>query len=200
MKKFFQKAAARVLTLILAVASVGAISTIPANAATGTTIYFKDTQNWGKAYYYSYTADTNSAIGSPWPGQAMTSVGGNWYKAVVPAAKTFNVVFNNAAKPTAKQTSDVKGFTVGGTFYLVPGGASSKNDNGIGGGVSVTKTTTAPSDFPASNSKADSKATTTAKDTTPQTGDSNNAAVIGAIGILALAGACLSFKKTRAEA
>lgn len=200
MKKFFQKAVTRVMSLTLALVSVVAISAMPANAATGTTIYFKDTQNWGKAYYYSYTADTNSAIGNAWPGQAMTSVGGNWYKAVVPATKTFNVVFNDAVKPTAKQTGDVKDLTAGGTFYLVPGGSSSKNANGIGGGVPVTKTTTAPSDFPASNSKADSKAATTAKDATPQTGDSNNAAMIGAIGILALAAACLSFKKKKAEA
>ncbi len=210
MKKYFRKAIASVMAIALMVVSVGAI---PANAATnGVTIYFKDNQSWGTAYYYACTADTGSTIGAAWPGAKMTSIGNNWYSATITSSKAIKVVLNNNAKPKATQTSDVtgtdgKGLQPGGTYYLVPGtSTTSANVAGYNnGGVTVTTTTTKPADFPAAATAPASTSSTTpttsaTKDATPKTGDSNTAAAVGTIGVVSLAAACVLLGKKKVKA
>ncbi len=204
MKKYFRKAITSVMAIVLMAVSVGAIPALQANAASkNVTIYFKDNQGWGTAYYYACTADTGSTIGAAWPGTKMTAVGDNWYSATIPSAKAVKVVLNNNAKPKAKQTADVtgtdgKGLQLGSTYYLVPGASSDSNGAvGYGGGTTITVTTTKPADFPAA---AAASASTAPKDATPTTGDSNTAAAAGAIGAVSLAAACVLLGKEKARA
>jgi LPXTG-motif cell wall-anchored protein len=208
MKKYFKKAIASVMAIALMVVSVGAI---PAHAATNAvTIYFKDNQSWGTAYYYACTADTGSTIGAAWTGTKMTSIGSNWYSATITSSKAIKVVLNNGAKPKAKQTSDVvgtdgKGLQPGNTYYLVPG-TSTESANVAGynnGGITVTTTTTKPADFPATaapSTSSTASSTSAANDTTPKTGDTNTAAVVGTIGVVSLAVACVLLSKKKVKA
>lgn len=213
MKKYFRKAIASVMAIALMVVSVGAIPALQANAASNdVTIYFKDNQGWGTAYYYACTADTGSTIGAAWPGTKMTSIGSNWYSATITSSKAIKVVLNNNAKPKAKQTADVagtdgKGLQPGGTYYLVPG-TSTESANVAGynnGGITVTTTTTKPSDFPAAaapsnSSAAPSSASAATKDATPKTGDTNSVSAVGTVGVVSLAAACMLFGKKRIKA
>lgn len=211
MKKYFRKAIASIMAVALMVVSVGAIPALQANAASNdVTIYFKDNQGWGTAYYYACTADTGSTIGAAWPGTKMTSIGSNWYSAKITSSKAIKVVLNNNAKPKAKQTADVagtdgKGLQPGGTYYLVPGTSSDSNGAvGYGGGITVTTTTTKPSDFPvsaASGTPSTASSTPAAtKDATPKTGDTNSVAAVGTVGVVSLAAACILFGKKRIKA
>lgn len=193
------------MAIALMVVSIGAIPSLSAKAATnGVTIYFKDTQSWGKAYCYAYTADTNSPV-NQWPGDAMKSIGSNWYSITINSSKAINVVFTNGGKPTAKQTADVKGITgdkglqSGSTCYCVPGGNSTMNATGIGGGVAVTVTATKPADCPAGASATAASASVPAV-ATPKTGDSSTAAAVGTIGVVSLAAACVLLGKKKVKA
>jgi len=63
----------------------------------GVTVYYDNSQtNWSSVYCYVYNSDSDSYI--KWPGQAMTSIGGNIYGYNIPAAYVNGkVLFSNNA-------------------------------------------------------------------------------------------------------
>ena len=73
------------------------------------TIYFTDTQGWGKAYVYAWTTGS----GGTWPGTAMTFVrksssGKSIYKADVP--KNAKVIFTDGSRQTVDISAIADGF------------------------------------------------------------------------------------------
>ena len=77
------------------------------------TVYFTDTQDWGKAYLYYWTASGNNT----WPGVKMTYVrksssGKSIYKATVPADA--KVIFSDG---DSRQTADIPAVADGFGYY-----------------------------------------------------------------------------------
>ena len=58
------------------------------------TIYFKNTAGWSTPYIYGWHDSSSASVTNGWPGNAMTLVEGNVYKATIPATAT-NIIFNN---------------------------------------------------------------------------------------------------------
>ena len=63
-------------------------------AASTRTVYFKNTAGWTAPYIYGWHDSSSTAVTSGWPGNKMTLVEGNLYKATIPATAT-NIIFNN---------------------------------------------------------------------------------------------------------
>ena len=60
------------------------------------TIYFKNTSGWSTPYVYGWHDSSSAAVTSGWPGNKMTMVEGDIYKAEIPVTAT-NIIFNNNA-------------------------------------------------------------------------------------------------------
>ena len=58
------------------------------------TIYFKNTENWSTPYVYGWHDSSSASVTNGWPGNKMTLVEGNLYKATIPTTAT-NIIFNN---------------------------------------------------------------------------------------------------------
>lgn len=75
-------------------------TTAPTTPVGGTTVYFKNTSNWGTVniHYWNNNNETTT-----WPGVPMEFVSGNVYKYTIPAGMT-GVIFNNGS---GEQTGDL---------------------------------------------------------------------------------------------
>ncbi len=93
------KTSKRMLCLVLSLVMIFSLCTVmfTAHAADTTTVYFKNTANWGvvNAYYWPKGGDGPVA----WPGTAMTKVEDNIYSIDVPAGNNC-IIFNNGSTQT----------------------------------------------------------------------------------------------------
>lgn len=208
MKKLWRKGLASLLALAVVAVSGVALSAAPAHAvSTGITVYFQKPQSWKQAYCYTYYG--SGSTGKAWPGIQMTQVSGNWYSFSYTGSKPLNVVFNDNGSPKAQQTANQKTKDLPLTksaYWVTTSSSSSQNAGGIGGGVDINITDTAPAGAPSpaaatSTDSAKTPAASTAKDATPKTGDSSNAAAgIAVLGIAALAGAVIELRRNKVSA
>ena len=83
-------------------------------SSTGTRYVYLSTSNtsWGNRYAYFFN-DSNTTVGTAWPGTAMTAYDGN-YRIAIPSGAT-KVVFNNGA---GSQTGDIDLKTTSGAYWL----------------------------------------------------------------------------------
>ena len=66
------------------------------------TVYFKKPSNWNSAIKIYYWGTTGTAATVTWPGVAMTSDCGSWYKYTFPSTvSAANIIFNDGALQTA---------------------------------------------------------------------------------------------------
>ncbi len=208
MKKLWRKGLASLLTLAIVAVSGATLAATPASAAgAGVTVYFQKPQNWKQAYCYTYYG--SGSTGKAWPGVQMAQVSGNWYSFQYTGSKPLNVVFNDNGSPKAQQTANQKTKDLPITksaYWVTTSSSTSQNAGGIGGGVDITITDTAPAGAPSPTAaaSADTAKTTTAsdaKDATPKTGDSSNAAAgVAVLGIAALAGAVIELRRNKVSA
>ena len=67
------------------------------------TVYFKKPSNWNSAVKIYYWGTTGTAATVTWPGIAMTSDCGSWYKFTFPSTvSAANIIFNDGALQTAE--------------------------------------------------------------------------------------------------
>lgn len=215
----FKKLIAGVMSFAVMVTSAIAMC-IPASAANKTvTIYFKNTKNWSNVYAYVW-AGSGPVKGTPaWPGQKMTKVSGtsDWYELKYTAGTSFNVIFNDNAKPKTSQTADHTPKDLSAdksAYWFVPSSKTESNSNGFTpSGVSVTVYSEAQSGFPTpkaesttsskstSSSTSSKSASSSASVSSPNTGDASDSTPIAAAtaAIIALVGAATVFvsKKVR---
>lgn len=207
MKKLWRKGLASLLTLAIVAVSGAALAATPAHAAgAGVTVYFQKPQNWKQAYCYTYYG--SGSTGKAWPGVQMTQVSGNWYSFQYTGSKPLNVVFNDNGSPKAQQTANQKTKDLPidkSAYWVTTSSTTSQNAGGMGGGVDITITDTAPAGAPsptaASTGTTKTATTGDTKDATPKTGDSSNAAAAVAIlGVSALAGAVIELRRNKVSA
>ena len=76
------------------------------NCATpGYTAYFQKPSEWQTAYAYFWNTSPQTVANVGWPGEAMTSIGEDWFSYQLPnGVKASNIIFNNAGSP---KTSDL---------------------------------------------------------------------------------------------
>lgn len=202
MNKFITKFLSGVITMAVLASSIVAL---PAQAASGNvTVFFKNTLNWSQVYCYTFQG--SGGTGPAYPGTAMTSVGGGWFKYTYTGSKPLNVIFDDNGKPTITQTvnNNPADLAVSASAYwFVPTGASADNAGGMGSGSPVTVYTSAQAGFPtvtaATTSATSSAAATSSKSTksSPSTGDNNMVPAAGAAIVLAAAGIAFTISRKK---
>ncbi|MBQ8860015.1 MAG: starch-binding protein [Ruminococcus sp.] len=109
-----KKLSKRVLSLVLSILILASLCTvmITANAADGTTVYYRNSKNFGTVYAYYWPKGGEGPV--KWPGTAMTADGDNIYSINVPAGNDM-IIFNNGS---GTQTDDL---SIPGAGYLYDG-------------------------------------------------------------------------------
>ncbi len=109
-----KKLSKRVLSLVLSILILASFCTvmITANAADGTTVYYRNSKNFGTVYAYYWPKGGEGPV--KWPGTAMTADGDNIYSINVPAGNDM-IIFNNGS---GTQTNDL---SIPGAGYLYDG-------------------------------------------------------------------------------
>ncbi len=109
-----KKLSKRVLSLVLSILILASFCTvmITANAADGTTVYYRNSKNFGTVYAYYWPKGGEGPV--KWPGTAMTADGDNIYSINVPAGNDM-IIFNNGS---GTQTDDL---SIPGAGYLYDG-------------------------------------------------------------------------------
>ncbi|MGN0452929.1 MAG: starch-binding protein [Ruminococcus sp.] len=103
------KKAVSVIMAICLILSCGIVSALAVSAATATTVYFYNGDNWSDVYAYQYsTTGLASETTGAWPGTQATAEGNGWYSVSIPLAANgndscFNVIFNNNGGDNNKQ-------------------------------------------------------------------------------------------------
>jgi alpha-amylase len=92
-------------------------ATYTQSTITPITVYFKKPAAWSGTPNAYYWIPPSTAGVATWPGQAMTSVCGDWYKFTLQSGTvSANIIFNNGSGGTANQTTDIVGVT-STTYY-----------------------------------------------------------------------------------
>ncbi|MBQ4129733.1 MAG: starch-binding protein [Ruminococcus sp.] len=93
------KTGKRLLSLFLSLVMILSLCTVmlTATAADTTTVYFRNTANWGTVNAYYWPKGGQGAVA--WPGSAMTKVEDNVYSIEVPAGNNC-IIFNNGSTQT----------------------------------------------------------------------------------------------------
>lgn len=81
------------------------------------TVFFYNPNGWNapNIYYYKNTSDT----GKVWPGEAMKSVGNNWYSYTITKYSSAKVLFNSGTNQIPDKNQE--GFDVSGTMWYKDG-------------------------------------------------------------------------------
>ena len=79
-----------------------------APAASGTKVWFYNSDSWASVYAYVYNQNGPSEVFGGWPGVAATRDGNtDWWSVEVPVAPGFTIIFNNNDSENNKQTESV---------------------------------------------------------------------------------------------
>lgn len=142
-----------VLTTLMLLSTVLCVNAVEnadvAQTGAATTVYFKNTSNWGSVTAYCWIQGTETSIQS-WPGQSMTLYKDNVYKYTITGDYNMIIFSNNGSS----QTTDLS-VAGDGYIYDYSTGSWSVYSEHVAGGTTSTDATTA----------------TTTPTTTPDTGD-----------------------------